>query len=188
MLRAEYGKATDGQTNGTEIDRDGFYVSALYTFAKQFRLGARYEEYDQNNDVDNDELSIITGGFHYMIKGKNINLKAEWYGIDAGRPQGQQRPRRDVQPVRPRRPGRLLAPGPGSLPRRPPAPRRRGPSSVLQAAARSASATSRSFRSRGTLFCPPSLPRSRIQAWNVPGGTRATRGGSIPTSPVRFVS
>lgn len=81
MLRAEYGKATDGQTNGTEIDRDGFYVSGLYTFAKQFRLGVRYEMYDQNADVANDELSIITGGFHYMIKGKNINLKAEWYGI-----------------------------------------------------------------------------------------------------------
>ncbi|HYN41302.1 MAG TPA: porin [Thermoanaerobaculia bacterium] len=81
MLRAEYGKATDGQTNGTEIDRDGYYVSGLYTFAKQFRLGARYEMYDQNADVPNDELSIITAGFHYMIKGKNINLKAEWYGI-----------------------------------------------------------------------------------------------------------
>ncbi len=81
MLRAEYGKATDGQTNGTEIDRDGYYVSALYTFARQFRLGARYEMYDQNADVANDELSIITAGFHYMIKGKNINLKAEWYGI-----------------------------------------------------------------------------------------------------------
>ena len=81
MLRAEYGHATDGQTNGTEIDRDGFYVSGLYTFAKQFRLGLRYEEYDQNKDVTGDKLSIVTGGFHYMIKGKNINLKGEWYGI-----------------------------------------------------------------------------------------------------------
>ena len=81
MLRAEYGHATDGQTNGTEIDRDGFYVSGLYTFAKQFRLGLRYEEYDQNKDVAGDKLSIVTGGFHYMIKGKNVNLKGEWYGI-----------------------------------------------------------------------------------------------------------
>ena len=81
MLRAEYGHATDGQANGTEIDRDGFYVSGLYTFAKQFRLGLRYEEYDQNKDVTGDKLSIVTGGFHYMIKGKNINLKGEWYGI-----------------------------------------------------------------------------------------------------------
>lgn len=82
MVRAEYGMATDGQTNGTEIDRDGFYASALYTFAKQFRIGARYEEYDPNTDVANDELSIVTGGFHYMIKGRNVNLKAEWYGVE----------------------------------------------------------------------------------------------------------
>ena len=82
MLRAEYGMATDGQTNGTEIDRDGFYVSALYAFTKQLRLGARYEEYDQNTDVAGDELTIVTGGFHYMIKDKNVNLKAEWYGIE----------------------------------------------------------------------------------------------------------
>jgi hypothetical protein len=82
MVRAEYGSATDGQTNGTEIDRDGFYVSALYTFAKQFRLGVRYEEYDQNKDVASDELAIVTGGFHYMIKGKNVNLKGEWYGVE----------------------------------------------------------------------------------------------------------
>lgn len=82
MLRAEYGMATDGQTNGTEIDRDGFYVSALYTVAKLYRFGLRYEEYDPNTDVASDDLSIITGGFHYMIKGKNVNLKAEWYGVE----------------------------------------------------------------------------------------------------------
>jgi hypothetical protein len=86
MLRAEYGWAKDGQTNGTEIDRAGFYVSALYSFSKKFRIGARYEEYDGNRDVSGDELKIVTGGFHYMIKGKNMNLKAEWYGVDqAGR-------------------------------------------------------------------------------------------------------
>lgn len=83
MLRAEYGKATDGQTAGAaDIDRDGYYFSALYTFAKQFRLGARYEMYDANKDVSGDKLTILTGGFHYMIKGKNINLKAEWYAIN----------------------------------------------------------------------------------------------------------
>ncbi len=82
MLRAEYGMATDGQTNGTDIDRDGFYASALYTFAKKYRVGVRYEEYDPNTDVAGDDLSIVTGGFHYMIKGKNVNLKAEWYGVE----------------------------------------------------------------------------------------------------------
>jgi hypothetical protein len=83
MLRAEYGHATDGQSadRSKDVDRDGFYVSGLYTFAKQFRLGLRYEEYDANKDVTGDKLSIVTGGFHYMIKGKNVNLKGEWYGI-----------------------------------------------------------------------------------------------------------
>jgi hypothetical protein len=82
MLRAEYGMATDGQTSGVEIDRDGFYASALYTFAKTYRVGVRFEEYDPNTDAANDELSIVTAGFHYMIKGKNVNLKAEWYGVE----------------------------------------------------------------------------------------------------------
>jgi hypothetical protein len=82
-LRFEYGAATDGQPAGNpDIDRGGFYGSALYTFARQFQVGLRYEEFDQNTDVDNDELRIVTAGFHYLIKGKNINLKADWMGIE----------------------------------------------------------------------------------------------------------
>jgi hypothetical protein len=82
-LRFEYGTATDGQGAGkADIDRAGYYGSALCTFAKQFQVGVRYEEYDQNTEVDNDKLRIITGGFHYLIKGKNINLKADWMGIE----------------------------------------------------------------------------------------------------------
>jgi len=82
-LRFEYGAATDGQGAGKEdIDRAGYYGSALYTFARQFRVGLRFEEYDQNTDVDNDMLRIVTAGFHYMIKGKNVNLKADWMGIE----------------------------------------------------------------------------------------------------------
>jgi hypothetical protein len=82
-LRFEYGMATDGQAAGNpDIDREGFYGSALYTLAKQFQVGVRYEEYDQNTDVDNDMLRIVTAGFHYLIKGKNINIKADWMGIE----------------------------------------------------------------------------------------------------------
>ena len=82
-LRFEYGKATDGQGAGkADIDREGWYGSALYTFAKQYQFGVRYEEYDQNKDVDGDMLKIVTAGFHYLIKGKNINLKADWMGIE----------------------------------------------------------------------------------------------------------
>ncbi len=114
MLRAEYGKATDGQTNGTEIDRDGYYVSGLYTFAKQFRLGARYEMYDQNTDVDerraldhHRRLPLHDQGEEHQPQGRVVRHHA-------GRPEGQQRPRRDVQPVRHRRPGRFLATSPRS--------------------------------------------------------------------------
>ncbi len=81
-LRAEYGAATDGQASGAEVDREGWYASALYTFAKQYQLGLRYEEYDPNEDADNDQLSILTAGFHYLIKGKNVNLKADWMAIE----------------------------------------------------------------------------------------------------------
>jgi len=82
-LRFEYGSAIDGQGTGkADIDRMGYYGSALYTFAKQFQVGVRYEEYDQNTDADNDMLRIVTAGFHYLIKGKNINIKADWMGIE----------------------------------------------------------------------------------------------------------
>ena len=83
LLRFEYGSATDGQGTGkADIDRKGWYGSALYTFAKQLQVGVRYEEYDQNTDVEGDTLRIVTAGFHYLIKGKNINLKADWMGIE----------------------------------------------------------------------------------------------------------
>lgn len=82
-LRFEYAVATDGQGAGkADIDREGFYGSALYTFAKQFRVGLRFEEYDQNTDADDDTLRIVTTGFHYLIKGKNLNLKADWMAIE----------------------------------------------------------------------------------------------------------
>ena len=82
MLRAEYGMATDGQADGAEIDRDGFYVSALYTLAKRFRVGLRYEGYDPDDAVAGDELRVVTGGLHYMIRGRSVNLKLEWYGVE----------------------------------------------------------------------------------------------------------
>lgn len=82
-LRFEYGKATDGQGAGkADIDREGWYGSALYTFAKAFQVGVRYEEYDANTDVEGDMLKITTAGLHYLIKGKNINLKLDWMGIE----------------------------------------------------------------------------------------------------------
>ena len=83
LLRFEYGAATDGQGAGNpDVDRYGWYASVLYTFAKQFQIGVRFEEYDQNKDIDNDMASIVTAGFHYLVKGKYLNIKADWFGIE----------------------------------------------------------------------------------------------------------
>ncbi len=81
-LRFEYGWAKDGQGAGkSDITRAGWYGSALYTFAKQFQLGVRYEEYDPDKDVSGDKLTILTSGFHYLLKGRNLNLKLDWFHI-----------------------------------------------------------------------------------------------------------
>ncbi len=77
MQRAGYGRATDGLTKGDEIDRDGCSVSGLDTFAGRFRLGLGDEMYDADEDVANDELTVVTGGVPNMIQGRSIDLKAE---------------------------------------------------------------------------------------------------------------
>jgi hypothetical protein len=80
LFRGEYVTATDGGTT-SDLKRDGFYITGMYTFAKQFRLGLRYDELNKNKDVSGNKIKTITGGFHYLIKGKNINLKADYYRI-----------------------------------------------------------------------------------------------------------
>ncbi|MEO6327080.1 MAG: porin [Thermoanaerobaculia bacterium] len=80
-FRAEYLRATDGAAAG-DLNRDGFYVTVLYTLAKQYQLGIRYDEIDNNKDIDNSKVKTITAGFHYLIKGKNINLKADYLNIN----------------------------------------------------------------------------------------------------------
>jgi hypothetical protein len=88
-LRAEYYEATDESlTNGavSELKRNGWYASGLYTFAKQFQVGLRYEELNRNKDVSGQKQKILTGGLHYLIKGNNANLKLNFESIkDEGR-------------------------------------------------------------------------------------------------------
>jgi predicted porin len=81
-FRAEYLKATDEQLGKADLNRDGFYVTFLYTFAKQFQLGVRYDEINNNKDVDGNKIKTFTAGFHYLIKGKNINLKLDYFNIN----------------------------------------------------------------------------------------------------------
>lgn len=79
-FRAEYLRAKDGAAAG-DLNRDGFLVTFLYTVAKQYQLAIRYDEIDTNKDVDGSKIKTITAGFHYLVKGKNINLKADYLDI-----------------------------------------------------------------------------------------------------------
>lgn len=83
-LRAEYLVAKDGQANGTTLDRDGFYVSALYTFLEKLQVGLRYDTLNNNKDCTNAagcRTTMITGGVHYLVQGKNLNLKLDYFNI-----------------------------------------------------------------------------------------------------------
>jgi hypothetical protein len=84
-VRFEYATAKDDSVAGsvrTTLKTSGWYGSILYTFAKQYQIGIRYDEYNKNTDVDPaNRIRTITGGIHYLVKGKNLNLKAEYYNV-----------------------------------------------------------------------------------------------------------
>ena len=86
LLRAEYGTATDGQANGTD-DRPRRLLRLGPLHLRQAvpvrRSATRSTTRTRTSTATSS--TIVTGGFHYLIKGKNINLKAEWYGDRAGR-------------------------------------------------------------------------------------------------------
>ncbi len=80
-IRFEYLRAKDGNANGTNLNRDGFYGTVLYTIDKLYQFGIRYDEINRNKDVDGNKTKTFTAGFHYMVKGKNINLKLDYFNI-----------------------------------------------------------------------------------------------------------
>jgi hypothetical protein len=88
-FRAEYYEAKDESIAGSvrsDLKRNGWYASGLYTFAKQFQFGLRYEEFNRNKDVSGQKQKIFTGGLHYLIKGNNANLKLNVESVkDEGR-------------------------------------------------------------------------------------------------------
>jgi hypothetical protein len=81
-IRGEYMGATDEQADGTDVEADSFYLSALYTFVKKFRVGLRYDTVQVDKDNPDATSTIWTAGFAWLPKGKNVNFKFEWYGID----------------------------------------------------------------------------------------------------------
>jgi len=50
-----------------DISRLGYYLFAGYGFAENWEAVARYETYDENTDVDKNELTLLTVGATYSI-------------------------------------------------------------------------------------------------------------------------
>lgn len=55
---------------GNDFSRMGYYVFAGYGFAKNWELVARFENYDHNTDVDDNEITLITFGGTYSLFSK----------------------------------------------------------------------------------------------------------------------
>jgi hypothetical protein len=92
-VRLEYVEGRDESASDgvvTKLKRNGWYGTVLYTFAKKFQVGLRYEQLDRNKDSATDnKIKILTGGLHYFIKGNNANLKLNVESIeDDGRSVG----------------------------------------------------------------------------------------------------
>lgn len=88
-FRAEYMRGKDGNANGTTLNRDGWYASALYTAAQHYQFGVRYDEFNANKDVGNFKTKTFTAGFHYLVypyaqnstTSRNVNIKLDYYNI-----------------------------------------------------------------------------------------------------------
>jgi hypothetical protein len=80
-FRAEYVQATDEQASKPDLKRDGYYATVLYTIAKQYQFALRYDTLNNDKDVSGNKTTMMTAGFHYLIKGKNINLKLDYFDI-----------------------------------------------------------------------------------------------------------
>lgn len=84
-VRAEWVRASD--QSGTAAAKatlrtEGWYATVLYSFTAQWQLAARYDEFTKNIDADPlNKIKTFTGGVHYLVKGKNINLKANYLNV-----------------------------------------------------------------------------------------------------------
>lgn len=77
----EYLGATDGQVGKADLRREGYSGSFLYTFAKLYQLGIRYDVYDRDTRVSGAKIKTWTAGMHYLVKGKNMNLKLDYFRV-----------------------------------------------------------------------------------------------------------
>jgi hypothetical protein len=82
-LEAEYGQAQDEQVDGSKLKRWGMYASALYLFGDHLQVGFRYDVIRNNTALPRTYGYVYTTGIHWLQFGKNLNLKADWYYVNA---------------------------------------------------------------------------------------------------------
>ena len=80
-FRAEYVTATDQQDGKPDLKRDGYYATLLYTIAKRYQFAVRWDELNNDKDVPGSKTTMLTAGFHYLIKGRNVNFKLDFFDI-----------------------------------------------------------------------------------------------------------
>ncbi|MCM3877906.1 MAG: OprO/OprP family phosphate-selective porin [Thermoanaerobaculia bacterium] len=84
-FRAEFVRAEDESGTAaakTMLGSQGWYATVLYSFTQQWQLGVRYDEFTKNTGVDPlNKIKTFTGGLHYLVKGKNMNLKLNYLNV-----------------------------------------------------------------------------------------------------------
>lgn len=58
----------------TNKNASGFYTTLGYMLTKKLQLIARYDEFDPNEDIANNNKREITAGMNYFIKGQGLKL------------------------------------------------------------------------------------------------------------------
>ncbi len=74
IQREDVGSYTTGGGCGEPLEihqgsvkRNGYFVQALYTFPCNLQPVLKYETFDANTEMDNDQRSIFTFGFNYFL-------------------------------------------------------------------------------------------------------------------------
>ena len=65
---------SSGSKSG-ELDAEGFYAQIGYTFPSMWDIAARYAYIDQNDDVDDDDITEFSLGFNKYFMGVGHSLK-----------------------------------------------------------------------------------------------------------------
>ena len=80
VIEAEYDAYIEHVTNngGRDIDGSGYYVQAGYLIFPKIELAARYQELDNDNNIETDKLMWTSVGLNYYMKGHNLKIQGEY--------------------------------------------------------------------------------------------------------------